>query len=242
MKHVTSQRFNGLTPLLMVLIISISLQAQVGIGTTDPKTMLDVNGAISLREGPALSLMNGINNDISLGSSVYSMYRIIGPTADFSITGIVPVASVDGQVIVLQNTTDYDITIKHNYAGSAAANRIYAPGERDYYLTGKYTTLTFHYSKTLACWVLENQLNHIETWYHGPVTVANGYNTYTAIIPEATFASSVSVNFMGNIDSTAAQSLIIEFIESRNGEVLFRILNNSSALSGVTFNITINKI
>ena len=219
-----------------------NLFAQVGINTTDPKTTLDVNGGLSLREGSALVFTNGTNDNFSLGTSVYSMYRITGPTADFSLTGIVPVTGSDGQVITLQNTTDYNITIKHENTNSTAANRIYVTGERDYYLTGKYTSITLHYSFSLSRWILNNKLSHIETWYHGPVIVANGYNTYTAIIPEATFASSVSVNFQGDIDSADAADLIIEFIEARDGEVLFRILNNGSDVTDVTFNISINKI
>lgn len=227
---------------IVLVFLCSNVYAQVGIGTTDPKSTLDVDGAISLREGSALTFSNGTNNNISLGSSVYSMYRITGPTADFSLTGIVPVSGSDGQVVILQNTTDFDLTLKHDNSSSSVVNRIYIPGERDFYLKGKYTTTTLHYSKSLSRWVLQNQLNHIETWYYGPDDIDPGYNTFTAIIPEATYASSVSVNFVGNINSNDAADLIIEFIEAQDGQVVFRILNNDAIVTDVTFAITINKI
>ncbi|MDC8000602.1 hypothetical protein POV26_06115 [Aequorivita todarodis] len=216
--------------------------AQVGIGTTDPKTTLDVNGSLSLRQRAAqLTLGSGNNNNINLGASPYSFYRIAGGGSTFSITGIIPVAGADGQIVILQNTTNRDMTIVHDNI-STAANRIYVPGEKNLLVRGRYSTITLQYSLSLQRWVLMDKMNHIETWYHGPVTVNSGYNTYTAIIPEATNGSSASVNFVGNINNADAADLYIEFIETRAGQVVFRIYNDDNNVTGVTFAITINKI
>jgi hypothetical protein len=228
---------------MLLFCFNVVLFAQVGIGTTDPKTALDVNGALSLREGTALVFSNGNNDNLSLGTSVYSMYRITGPTADFELSGIVPVTGADGQIIILQNTTNYDFTLKHNNS-STSSNSIYIPGEKDFYLTGRHTTITLQYSVTLSKWVLQNKMHHIETWYHGPEDINGGYNTFTATIPEATLGSSCSVNIVGdgNVSASEADDLYFEYVEARAGQVVFRYYNDGSTVSDVTFAITINKI
>ncbi len=241
MKRFTSHRFKSFTSMMLLILLNFTLYAQVGIGTTDPKTALDVNGALSLREGSALSLANGTNDGISLGSPVYSIYRIITPTNDFNITGIVPVASANGQIVVLQNTTSEDMTIIHDGAATAA-NGIYISGEKDVILTGRYTTVSLQYSSSLSRWIFKDKLNHIETRYHGPVTINPGYNTYTALVTDATVGSSASVNFAGTIDSADAADLIIEYIEVQAGQVIFRIYNDDAAVTNVTFALTLNKL
>lgn len=241
MKQLTSRRFSGLASLLFFIITSISLQAQVGINNTDPKTTLDVNGALSLSEGSAIALSDGTNNDIILTAPLHSMYRITGPTLDFELTGIVPVSGSDGQIVNLQNTTSQNMIIKHE-TGSIAENRIYIPGEKDLYLRGRYTNISLQYSATLSRWVLQNKLNHVETWHYGPDNISPGANTYTATIPGATLVSSASVNFQGNIAAADAANLVIEFIDTRAGQVVFRINNLGLLVSNVTFNVTINKI
>ena len=219
-----------------------SIQAQVGINTTSPKTTLDVNGAISLREGTALTLANGTNSNINLGTVPYSLYRITGPTAAFSITGIVPVSGADGQIVVLQNTTSQTMTLV-NDATSTAANRIFIPGSKDLLLRGAYTTVSLQYVSSLSRWVLLDKMNHIETWYHGPVTIAAGYNTITATITSATTASSSFVSFVGPITTANAANLSIQYVESQSGQVIFRVYNSSaSSISNISFAITINKI
>src|SRR5690606_41166669 len=86
---------------ILFLLFSLSTTAQVGIGTTTPSTTLDVNGAMSLRDGGTLTLVNGNNNNINLGTVPYSNYRIIGPTTSFSDNSIIPTAASDGQIITL---------------------------------------------------------------------------------------------------------------------------------------------
>lgn len=56
------------------------------------------------------------------------VYRI-GGTAARNLTGMV--AEADGQVICLLNVEAYNITLKHDDSGSAAANRFYLPGNLD---------------------------------------------------------------------------------------------------------------
>jgi len=139
----------------LFLLLSFNAFAQVGIGTTDPKTVLDVDGALSLREGTALSLGNADNNNISLGTTPYSLYRITGPTAAFSITGLTPLTGADGQIVTLENTTTHTMTIVHD-ATSTAANRIYCPGANNFVLVGQYATVTLQYNSSQSRWVIIN--------------------------------------------------------------------------------------
>lgn len=104
--------------------VSGSVVAGTSIGAginAAPKTALDVAGLISVR-GSTLSLSNGLNSNIALPSTGY--VRITGPSAAFSIGGLVPPSSADGARIVLVNTTLQVMTIVETSGSSSPANRI----------------------------------------------------------------------------------------------------------------------
>ena len=150
------KKFNphyGFFTLIFFLLFATSF-AQVGINDANPRTTLDINGALSLREGGALT-MGTNNNNVSLGAVPYSVYRISGPTGAFRIGGLQPVTDADGQMVVLENTTTHAMTIRHN-AGSSAVNRIFVAGGRDLVLSGQYATVTLVYNTTHNRWVVTN--------------------------------------------------------------------------------------
>jgi len=64
--------------------------------------------------------VNGVNNNLSLASA--SFIRINTPTANFSITGMA--GGLDGRMLVLFNSTTYNMTIANNSFSSLAENRI----------------------------------------------------------------------------------------------------------------------
>jgi len=138
---------------LLLFFIMNAATAQIGIGTTSPTTTLDTNGAISLREASPLTLANGANSNVSLGTTAYSFYRITGPTGAFSLNGLVPVTTADGQIVTLENTTSQTFTINHDVT-STAANRIYCPGATDLVLSGQYASVTLSYNKTQSRWIV----------------------------------------------------------------------------------------
>ncbi|QAA81278.1 hypothetical protein EI546_05850 [Aequorivita sp. H23M31] len=143
---------------LFFLVFSFSGLAQVGIGNTDPKSSLDVSGAISLREGPALVLANNDNEDIDLGPTVFSIYRITGPTNNFNIQSFntpIGVSASDGQMLTLDNTTSYKMTIVHD-SGSAGElqRRIFCPNGEDLELEGENTVVTLQYNILLQRWIV----------------------------------------------------------------------------------------
>lgn len=84
--------------LLLFLIPYLSF-AQVGMNTTDPKTMLDVNGAVTLREVSFTVASNAanINTEISLA-------RITGTTtATVAVTTYTP--TINGHILTISNNT-----------------------------------------------------------------------------------------------------------------------------------------
>lgn len=231
--------------LLLCFLLAFDGLAQVGIGVADAKTGLDVNGALSLREGNVLNLGNGDVNDIDLGTTPYSFYRITGDNTDFNITGIKPAPNVNGQMLVLLNMRNAVMTIKNNSNSSVATNRIYVPAEKDLHLRGQYTTITLRYSNSLNRWILLDKLNHIETWKDRKNIGENKTVLFSTTIPQVTKESSVTVNF-SNIPSNLKNHLFIEYVEARDGQVDYRIRTTRWSLGWGSLDfdiiITVNKI
>ena len=137
--------------LLFFTMISLGLQAQnIGIKIADgtaPNTTLDVNGAVSFREGTALTLTNGVNSDIAL--TEYSFFRITGPTAAFSITGFA--GGNDGRMLTIMNNTSQVMTLTHQ-ATSTSANQINTGGLNTTIAANGMATL--YYSSNLSKWIV----------------------------------------------------------------------------------------
>jgi len=119
------------------------------LGTGSPNATLDISGSLAQRE-TSLTLANGDNNDVSLGTDAV-LYRISGPSASFTVTGIA--GGVDGRAIILFNPTGQAMTIKHNSTSSSAANRIQTATATDITITGT-SFLYFYYSSTDSRWNL----------------------------------------------------------------------------------------
>ena len=127
----------------------ITSGGNIAIGTTTANTKLDVNGSIALREGTAITLANGANNNVALGSS--SFFRITTPTAAFNISGFS--SGQDGRVLYIINTTTYNMTLNNSSASSTAANRIQTATGADVVIGGG-GSVTLVYNLTLTKWVV----------------------------------------------------------------------------------------
>lgn len=122
------------------------------------KRLQTSDGTISLGDG-TLTLANGANDNVAAGYDTYM--QVSGPTAAFSITGIVPVRGAGntaqrgaiGRWLVLRNPTAYTMTIAHQSGSSSAANRIITSTAADVELAAG-TTAMLIYNAAAARWHL----------------------------------------------------------------------------------------
>ena len=100
-----------------------------------------------LREDPE-ALNNGANNDLQV---IGSLVVITGPSAGFSISGIITdPANTGGQVVTLLNTTTQAMTIS-NETTSTATNRIHTSTGADLVTTGE-GSVTLIYDSAATRW------------------------------------------------------------------------------------------
>jgi trimeric autotransporter adhesin len=142
--------------LLLLLILSNKVFSQnVGINTTAPNATLDVNGDLAMRIA-SISLNAGINNNINSSTTKRSAYRIIDPTADFTITGLD--GGADGRVVTLVNTSNFIMSLIHESANSTGANRFILANGVSYDVQPK-ATITLQYSVVENRWFLVGKSN-----------------------------------------------------------------------------------
>ncbi len=158
-----------LAALVLISVAGAKAQKSIGINTNDPKSTFDVNGNLALREGPSLVLANGgasggVNDNIvlpditGLSGVKASFYRITGPSAAFSIYGVVPNSGADGQLVTLLNTTTNVMTVKNN-ASSIPANSIKTLSGADMVTVAGMSSITLQYNKTDARWYVTGSEN-----------------------------------------------------------------------------------
>lgn len=200
----------------LFILFPLSLSAQsVGVKTSSPNTSLDVNGGVSYREGTALTLSNGVNSNIALAD--YSLFRITGPTATFSITGFAN--GSDGRILTIYNATSYTLTLTHQ-ATSSSANQLNTGGSSTTIASNG--VATFIYNATLSKWVLTG----------GQGFPVNGWST------TGNSGTSTGTNFLGTTDN---QDLVVKannttaFTVSNTGwGGMITYANNSSGLYSST--------
>lgn len=217
---------------LLIFVCSFGF-AQVGIGNVDPKTALDVTGALSLREGNALNITATTTNNLNLGTSPSSFYRITGPTTAFSITGLVPATTADGQIVTLENTTAQNFTIVHD-ATSTAANRIFCPSGTDLVLSGIYSTVTLSYNIIQSRWIVIGSTDspygkNIQS-VAGTTNTSKNNNTFTDMADMTiTFTPKHSVVY---VNFGASGDIDISTDTWQQGYVQFKLFRDATAIAG----------
>jgi len=107
---------------------------------------------IALRRFAIASLANGNNAGVIVGTNSY--VEVSGPTASFTVCGLNGSPLRDGQVVIIDNNTTYDMTIAHQSgADPVAANRIITNTGADRSTTGNGTAILI-YSAAASRWKL----------------------------------------------------------------------------------------
>lgn len=106
---------NIILTICTMLICSIGI-AQVGVGTTDPKSTLDINGNLSLK----VVALNG-GPSASATPIDDGVYINLSPTA-FNVEFILPDATtVPGRIYILRNISDSENALIYTFGANATA-------------------------------------------------------------------------------------------------------------------------
>ncbi|MBL7886632.1 MAG: tail fiber domain-containing protein [Flavobacterium sp.] len=173
------------------------LNNRVGIKNTIlPNSVLDVNGDLALKEGPALALPNSATPAATLTAGAeYSHYRVTGPTVAFSLQTIS--GGNDGQVLTLINTTGQIMSIANN---NVANGILTGTGGNLTGLTAGNSTVTLVYNATLARWIVTSYagLTNTRDWR------LNGNTAITTPATPVTYGTSTigaTENYIGTTDA-----------------------------------------
>ena len=151
----------------------LSHDGNLGIGTTDPQTRVDIEGDIALRQQAAtISITGGIsNNNVSLASG-YSFYRLTA-TGDAYISGFS--GGVDGRIVVLHNSSSYELVLENRDLSSLTANRVeLSTGD---IVMSNDEVITLIYSDAEGCWLETAGTNNTQQMNDQTYTRTNTYST-----------------------------------------------------------------
>lgn len=163
-------------------IANFATAQNVGINSTNPQATLDVNGDLILRN-TALTLANGANENINTTTNKFSHYSIAGPTSVFEIGGLT--GGIDGRTITLYNSSAFLMIIKHQSAGSAAANQIHTGMGADFTLSS-FSSVSLRYQAVDNYW-------HILSSHNNVMSAGSGWSL-------SGNAGTTAANFIGTTD------------------------------------------
>ena len=146
----------GIISSILFLAISIPFYAQhVGIGTTAPQAMLDINGDVVLRTGDIM-IMDSLTLTLNVDTPRYSSYRLwlSGPFDTCIIAGLTP--GVDGRIVTLYNRNSY-IPLQLNNEDETAipGSGIMTSTNKNLWVSGG-GIITMQYDTSVQRWVVKS--------------------------------------------------------------------------------------
>lgn len=188
--------------LLILVITTFSLQAihaqNVGVGTTDPKAKLDVAGDLILRSAD-LTLLDGNTHDLDVNTIKLNHYKLIGPTSNFQIGGIL--AAEHDRIVTLYNRAGVSLEVYNEDIFSVDSNRI---------LTGTSGTFAIYpggnvslkYDNTINRWeIISSHYNSLDNFGSGNWALSGDdiYNGNVGKVGIGTSTPSAKLTLNGNI-------------------------------------------
>jgi len=143
----------------LIAIITISfhfstslLSQNVGINTTNPEAALDIYGDVIFRT-VGITANDGITYAMDINSTKSSYYRVTGPTADFTIAGII--AGIDGRTITLFNRSGFSMQLNNEDPFAALTDQIVTGTSADIIIINK-GVITLQYDGTEEKWIVKS--------------------------------------------------------------------------------------
>jgi hypothetical protein len=124
----------------------------VGINTTTPEAALDIYGDVIFRT-VGIVAADGINLALDINSTKSSYYRLAGPTADFTIAGIM--AGIDGRMITLFNRSGFTMQLNNEDASANLTDQIVTGTNADLTIGNK-GIVTLQYDATEEKWIVRS--------------------------------------------------------------------------------------
>ena len=161
----------------------------VGIGNNSPGLALDIAGDIAFRELASNTSTNALSNFFA-GTSNTSFLTFNGQVSDFTINTIAQPS--DGKLLVLQNATSFNMTLR-NESATAIGVPVRTMTGSDLILTGQ-STVTLIYSASENRWIvlafqdettLDLDAQTLSLINDNQLTISNG-NTVTLVDADST--------------------------------------------------------
>lgn len=128
-----------------------ALPQNIGFGTNEPQTIIDINGDFALRSSP-LFLNNGTHNSVDV-SAKFSNFIITGPTAPFMVAGLTP--GSEGKLLTLFNRSGQIMTIVHEAETADNNARILTGNDLPLTIPNN-ASIQLQYVQNVARWVVRS--------------------------------------------------------------------------------------
>ena len=149
--HTTINIMRKILLAVCLLPVTGAFSQNIGFGTNQPQTIIDINGDLALRS-TALVLANGTLNAVNVAAK-FSSFRITGPTAAFTIAGLTP--GTEGKLVTFFNRSGHAMTVA-NEAATANANARIVTGTDASLSIPSNASIQFQYDNTISRWVVRN--------------------------------------------------------------------------------------
>jgi len=137
---------------IVLFFTSRILSQNVGINTTNPEASLDVYGDVIFRT-VTISADDGITYAFDINTTKSSYYRVSGPTADFTLAGII--AGIDGRTITLFNRSGFSMQLNNEDPFAALTDQIVTGTNADLIIVNK-GIVTLQYDGTEEKWIVKS--------------------------------------------------------------------------------------